>query len=82
MNGTYVYLIRSQRDPRERYVGLTRNILRRLAQHNRGEVFPTADFRPWKLVTTIWFSDRDKAEAFESYLKRGSGHAFARRHLW
>ena len=82
MNGTYVYLLRSIRRPRERYVGLTRNIYRRLAQHNAGEVFPTAEYRPWKVVTMVWFGDRAKAEAFERYLKRGSGHAFARRHFW
>jgi putative endonuclease len=27
-------------------------------------------------------ADRAKAEAFERYLKSGSGHAFARKRLW
>jgi hypothetical protein len=33
-------------------------------------------------MAAVWFADRAKAEAFEPYLKSGSGHAFAKRHLW
>ncbi len=28
------------------------------------------------------FDDDARADAFERYLKSGSGHAFARRHFW
>lgn len=42
----------------------------------------TAKFRPWRLTTYIAFSSKMKAEAFELYLKSGSGHAFAKRRLW
>jgi hypothetical protein len=28
------------------------------------------------------FADDAKAEAFETYLKSGSDHAFAKRHFW
>jgi len=34
------------------------------------------------VVTYIAFSGREQAEAFEHYLKSGSGHAFARKRLW
>jgi hypothetical protein len=37
---------------------------------------------PWELVVAVYFADRQKAEAFERYLKHGSGHAFAKRHFW
>lgn len=33
-------------------------------------------------VTYVAFSDELKAVNFEKYLKSGSGHAFAKRHLW
>ena len=66
----------------ESYVGLTADLRGRLAQHNAGQSAHTAKFKPWQLVTYIAFSDRAKAEAFERYLKSGSGHAFANRHLW
>jgi hypothetical protein len=41
----------------------------------------TAKFRPWKVETYIAFESIDKAQAFERYLKTGSGHEFARRHF-
>jgi predicted GIY-YIG superfamily endonuclease len=82
MNGTCVYLLRSDRAPGKKYIGLIRDPELRLAEHNRGHTATTAKDRPWRLVVAVWFADRDKAEAFELYLKRGSGHAFARRHLW
>jgi hypothetical protein len=30
----------------------------------------------------VEFSDDAKADMFETYLKSGSGHAFAKRHFW
>ena len=78
----YVYLLQSQSSPDQRYVGLTADLKRRLAEHNAGRSHHTARFLPWHLVTYIAFSDQAKATAFERYLKSGSGHAFLRKHLW
>ncbi len=78
----YVYLIRSIPRPDQTYVGFTENLEQRLKDHNRGASVHTAPFRPWKLVTAHAFADREKAQAFEAYLKSGSGRAFAQRHLW
>ena len=47
-----------------------------------GKSSHTSKFRPWKLKTYIAFTDRAKAGAFERYLKSGSGHSFAPKHLW
>ena len=74
---TYVYLLVSASFPDQRYVGLTENLKTRLAQHNAGQSRHTSKYRPWTLKTYVAFSDRAKAEAFERYLKSGSGHAFA-----
>ncbi|PYI46327.1 MAG: excinuclease ABC subunit C [Verrucomicrobia bacterium] len=54
----------------------------RLREHNQGKSSHTTKFSPWKLITYLAFTDRAKAEAFERYLKSGSGHAFARKRLW
>ena len=35
----------------------------------------------WKVETYIAFETLAKAQAFERYLKSGSGHAFAARHF-
>jgi predicted GIY-YIG superfamily endonuclease len=78
----YVYLLRSQSSPKQRYVGLTQDIKKRLADHNAGRSPHTSKYAPWELVTAVYFADRQRAEAFERYLKQGSGHAFANRHFW
>lgn len=77
-----VYLIQSTTDPNQRYVGSTANLGQRLDEHNAGKSPHTAKYRPWKLVTYIVFMDEQKALEFEKYLKAGSGHAFANKHLW
>ena len=78
----YVYLIESLSAQGERYLGMTSDLKQRLQEHNAGKSSHTSKFRPWKLKTFIAFTDRVKAGAFERYFKSGSGHAFARKHLW
>ena len=78
----YVYLLKSISLPEKRYVGLTSNLTKRIKEHNAGKLPYTEAFKSWKLVVAIKFSDDQKADAFERYLKSGSGHAFARRHFW
>ncbi len=78
----YVYLIESLSISGQRYVGITVDLKRRLQEHNAGKSAHTSKYLPWRLVTYIAFSDRNKAEAFERYLKSGSGHAFAAKRFW
>ena len=78
----YVYLIESLSAQGERYVGMTTDLKRRLREHDQGKSSHTTKFSPWKLITYVAFTDRAKAEAFERYLKSGSGHAFARKRPW
>jgi putative endonuclease len=78
----YVYLTESLSAQVERYVGMTTHLKQRLQEHNQGKSSHTTKFSPWKLITYIAFADRAKAEAFERYLKSGSGHAFACKRLW
>ena len=77
-----VYLLQSESVAGQRYVGVTSDLKRRLADHNAGKSPHTSKYAPWKLVTYIAFSDEKKAEMFERYLKSGSGHAFAKKRLW
>ncbi|MDD2942419.1 MAG: GIY-YIG nuclease family protein [bacterium] len=78
---TYVYISRSVCRPNEKYVGVTGNLKRRLAEHNAGKSAYTARYKPWEVETYIAFSDTEKAIAFEKYLKSGSGRAFCVRHF-
>ena len=78
----YVYLLESLSVDGARYVGVTSDLRRRLAEHNAGKSLHTAKFKPWRIVTYLAFSDEIKAAEFERYLKSGSGHAFANKRLW
>jgi putative endonuclease len=69
----FVYIIVSVPRPDRYYVGLTENVRQRLSHHNEGIVRSTARFRPWRLRTTICFTNRTRAADFEGYLKTGSG---------
>ena len=78
----YIYLIESLSTQGQRYIGMTVDLKQRLQAHNAGKSAHTSKFKPWRLMTYIAFTDRAKAEAFERYLKSGSGHAFASKRLW
>ncbi|NQU38516.1 MAG: GIY-YIG nuclease family protein [Lentisphaerae bacterium] len=77
----YVYIIRSTSHPEQRYIGITNDIDSRLNKHNAGGSPHTSRYCPWSLETSIGFSDKTKAAAFERYLKTGSGFAFAKKHF-
>ncbi|MGC9452962.1 MAG: GIY-YIG nuclease family protein [Oceanipulchritudo sp.] len=78
----YVYRLASKTDPNFYYTGCTGNLKCRLRQHNAGDVRSTRLKRPYRLVFYAAFPSRQRALAFEAYLKTGSGHAFARKRLW
>jgi putative endonuclease len=78
----YVYLIQSINHIDQCYIGLAIGLKRRLNEHNAGKSIHTNKFKPWKLIAYIAFAQQASAEAFEKYLKQGSGHAFASKHFW
>lgn len=77
----YVYMLQSEPFPDRHYVGCTGNLKRRFDEHNGGQSPHTRKFIPWKLLGYVAFADPLKADAFEAYLKTGSGRAFAKRHF-
>jgi predicted GIY-YIG superfamily endonuclease len=77
----YAYILQSLSNPDQSYRGHTSDLKRRLNDHNAGKCPHTAQFRPWKVKFYAAFETEDLAHAFERYLKTGSGHAFANRHL-
>lgn len=78
----YVYLLRSEPFPEQRYIGFSTDLKKRIAAHNAGNSIHTSKFRPWELVSYHAFADKRQAQAFEHYLKSGSGKAFANKRLW
>ncbi len=77
----YTYILESVATPGEFYRGHTENLKRRLAEHNAGKCSHTSKSKPWKVKFYAAFETMESARKFESYLKSGSGHAFAKRHL-
>src|SRR5207244_8096569 len=62
-------LLQSIDHPAETYVGLTDDLQSRFNTHNAGGSIHTSKYKPWRLVTYIAFSDREKAIAFERDLR-------------
>ena len=77
----FVYVLRSDRNPRRHYVGLTSDVAARLVWHNAGQNEHTAANRPWHVIVSLEFRRAEAAAQFERYLKTGSGRAFAKRHF-
>ncbi len=77
----YVYILESLAPGVGFYVGLTDDLSARLAKHNAGGVPHTAKGRPWRIKTAVAFRERNKAAAFEKYLKSSSGRAFSKKRL-
>ncbi len=77
----YVYILNSVIDKNRMYVGCTIDLENRLNEHNAGECIHTNKYKPWKLWTYIYFENKEKAIAFERYLKSGSGRSFSKRHF-
>ena len=78
----YVYLLRSLSNPKKTYIGMTDDVDARLRKHNEGGSPHTSKYRPWELVANVGVRTKTKAAELEKYFKIGSGHAFARKHLW
>jgi predicted GIY-YIG superfamily endonuclease len=77
----YVYILQSINNPDKYYVGYTTNIKDRLIKHNEGGDKYTSKYKPWKIKNAISFIEKEKALAFEKYLKSHSGRAFAKKHF-
>ena len=67
----YTYILRSLSHLEQRYIGSTSDLRSRLAKHNAGEVPHTSKFKPWKAESNFAFETKEKAAAFEAYLKTG-----------
>ena len=75
----YVYLLKLSNG--QTYVGYTKDLKRRLNEHQTGQDDTTKRFLPCELVTYLGFKDKHKAATFELYLKSGSGFSFRNRHF-
>ena len=78
----YVYILKSQKDFKQFYIGYTTDLENRMKQHQNPKASAyTRQYAPWELETYIVFKNKELALQFEIYLKSHSGRAFLRKHL-
>ena len=76
----YVYVLRSQKDGNF-YVGYTKNVQKRLEEHNSGRIPSTKERRPMKLVYWEGCANRQDAARREKYLKTAWGKRYIKGRL-
>lgn len=76
----YVDILKSQKD-NGLYIGLTKNLPKRIKEHNLRLSNFTKPHAPYKLISYIAFADKLTAARFGKYLKSTSGKAFINKHL-
>lgn len=77
----YVYILKSDKDD-SLYIGCTRDLTKRIKDHNQGLSVYTKAKKPWSLIWYAVFSDIKRAFEFERYLKSSSGKAFASKRFY
>jgi len=75
----YVYILQDDRE--KLYFGYSSDLKQRVYTHEHSGVATTKTYREPRIVWYCAFTNKKKALDFEKYLKAGSGHAFAKKHL-
>jgi putative endonuclease len=70
-----VYVLRSLRDGK-RYIGYTKNLSRRLFEHNSGGCKSTKNRKPLELVYKEDYSNKSEAMERERFFKTTKGRAY------
>lgn len=69
----YIVYVLLSVSAKKSYVGLTNNLEKRLKEHNSGSSTFTKMYKPWKLIYTEEYENREDASKREKYLKSASG---------
>jgi len=76
----FVYILLST-IAKKTYVGITDDLKRRLKQHNLGYHFYTKRYKPWKIVFSEKYIDRNAARVREKYLKSAAGRRWMNKYF-
>ncbi|MBS3742230.1 MAG: GIY-YIG nuclease family protein [Candidatus Cloacimonetes bacterium] len=76
----YTYVLKSQRD-KNFYIGFTKDLEKRINEHNKGKVTSTKYRKP--LILIYYEACRNKEDALhrEKYLKTSYGHRYLKNRL-
>lgn len=75
----YVYILHLEND--QYYTGFTQDLKTRIKRHNQSSTTTTKRIKPIELEFYAAFKTKEKALAFEKYLKSSSGFAFRNKRL-
>ena len=76
----YTYVLQSK-EGEHLYVGYTRDLHKRLEEHNRGLNVSTKEYRPWQVIYYEACLHELDAKRRESYLKTSQGSRLLKRRL-
>jgi predicted GIY-YIG superfamily endonuclease len=76
----YVYVLENE-DKDYLYIGSTKNLKRRMLEHNKGNCKATKPYIPLKLSTFIAVNTERKARKLEVYLKTVSGKPILKKRI-
>ena len=76
----YVYILQSKKNGKL-YKGFTRNLKKRVKEHNNGLTYSSKPYQPFKLIYYECFLSKEDALERERYYKSGWGRKFVRKNL-
>ena len=76
----YAYLLQSEKDS-SMYIGHTKDLKKRIVEHNRGVNLSTKASRPWRVIYYEACLNEKDAKRRESYLKTTQGSRMLRLRL-
>ncbi len=76
----YVYVLQSKKD-RQRYIGFSADLKKRLSQHKSGKVVATKRRLPVELIYYEAFKSEKKAREQELFYKTGQGRRILNKRL-
>jgi len=76
----YTYCLQSLKNG-ELYTGFTKDLKKRLLEHNRGLNFSTKRYKPWKVIYYEGCIEESDARRREGYLKTTQGGRLLKRRI-
>jgi len=76
----YTYCLQSLKN-NELYIGSTKDLKKRLLEHNKGLNFSTKSLRPWKVIYYEACIEESDARRREGYLKTTQGGRLLKRRM-
>ncbi len=76
----YTYVLKSKKD-NQHYIGYTKDLRKRLIQHNKGQTTATKNRGPFIVIYYEACLSEEKARSRELYLKSGMGQRYLKNRL-